>query len=827
MFRLCQKELRESLRDRRTIITLVLMPLLVYPLLSMILQRLLLTTAAQNEVQTVRIGFEDDQLKVPLESALAFGRHILAVRGIETLSIERPDAPPTILKGDDPSGRSALRHLLGQDVELFHIRSDGRQALLSGAIDLLVRAAPPAKERGRSTTSEDATGIPQGASAASSSSEFAADDEASGDDQLSNDESRVAEPTDAESTGRTSPVDASSGERASNDQAGDDQAGDDQAADYFQIPGPIGSAGSSAEQQLPQSALQEVIEQIPQDRYALEYVPDDRHSEMALYLVRSLFAAINEELARQIIQMAGADYRPRITMSAAPIETPNSSPSTLASLVPLVLVLMTIAGAVYPAIDLTAGERERGTLEAMIVSPTPRPLLLLAKYVAVVTVALLTALANLLAMSITLWASGLGRMVFGEEGLSPLTVSQILCLLVLFSMFFSALLLSITSFAKSFKEAQAYLIPVMLVSLAPGVLSLLPQVRLTNLLAAVPLANIVLLSRDVLTGSASSETGLITVICTLVYALAAIAVASRLFGTDASLQGSQGSWRDLVRRPDESAALPTVDQMALTMACLFPLYFVASTSLPALGGSLAYRLWVAAAVSWALIFGLPTLVSYYRRLNFRTTFLLSPGRPANWLVWLPAVLLLSGSLWMAGHELMVFSQQFGFATFSQEQLKQASAFAEKLHEIPLAALLFVGAVTPAVCEEWFFRGFVLSALRRFGLAAAVIVSALLFGLMHVLTSNMLSVERLLPSTFMGLVLGLVAWKTQSLWPGVLLHMAHNSLLLSVGHFRTQLEAWGVGVEEGTHLPASWLLGGLVAALAGLLLIVGVRTARTR
>ena len=755
IFRLCQKELRESLRDRRTIITLVLMPLLVYPLLSMILQRLLLTTAPRSEVQTVRLGIEDESLVVPLETTIAFGKQILAIEKREILSVEHPSAPAHLMTGENASSQSAVRHLLGQQVQMFHIQRDGRQALLSGAIDVLVRGT--------------------------AAKEFA-------------------------------PI-----------QIGPDAEAD--AGDARQpIPRPASTSSEMAQAQpnappVTMELIRETLRQMPEDRYTLEYIPEDRHSELAVHFLRSIFAAINDQMAREVIDLTGADYHPRVTMAAAPIKMPSSAPATLASLVPLVLVLMTIAGAVYPAIDLTAGERERGTLEAMIVSPTPRPILLLAKYVAVVTVALLTAVANLMAMSITLWASGLGRMVFGNTGLPLLTIVQILCLLVLFAMFFSAVLLSITSFAKSFKEAQAYLIPVMLVSLAPGVLSLLPQVRLTNMLAAVPLANIVLLSRDVLIGGASREAVLISVVCTIVYALAAIAVASRLFGSDASMQGSQGSWRDFFRRPHERAPAPTVDQMALTMACLFPLYFIASTSLPSLGGTLAYRLWIASLVSWALIFGLPTLVSLYRRIDFRSAFLLSPGRPRDWLVWLPAVVLLSGSLWMIGHELMILSQELGFATFSQEQLKQAQAIAEKLPEVPLALILFTGALTPAICEEWFFRGFVLSSLRRFGFATAVVGSALLFGMMHVLTSNMLSVERLLPSTFMGLVLAVVAWKSGSLWPGVLLHALHNGLLLAVGHFKAQLQEWGIGLQEGTHLPVAWLAGGLIAIIVALLLVL--------
>jgi sodium transport system permease protein len=98
----------------------------------------------------------------------------------------------------------------------------------------------------------------------------------------------------------------------------------------------------------------------------------------------------------------------------------------------------------------------------------------------------------------------------------------------------------------------------------------------------------------------------------------------------------------------------------------------------------------------------------------------------------------------------------------------------------------------------------------------------LFALMHVLTSNILSLERFLPSLFMGLVLGMIAWKSHSLWPGVLLHALHNGFLLSVGHFKTQLQEWGIGLQEHSHLPVTWLSGGLIASVVGLLLMLSIR-----
>src|SRR4029077_20473757 len=145
--------------------------------------------------------------------------------------------------------------------------------------------------------------------------------------------------------------------------------------------------------------------------------------------------------------------------------------------------LMTVTGAVYPAIDLTAGERERGTLEMLIAAPVPRVGLLLAKYVAVLTVALLTATINLLGMAITAHSTGLNVTLFGGGGLTLLGIFKVLMLLGLFAAFFSAALLAVTSYARSFKEAQAYIIPLMLLCLVPGIICLMPGLQLTGSLA--------------------------------------------------------------------------------------------------------------------------------------------------------------------------------------------------------------------------------------------------------------------------------------------------------------------------------------------------------
>jgi ABC-2 type transport system permease protein/sodium transport system permease protein len=95
----------------------------------------------------------------------------------------------------------------------------------------------------------------------------------------------------------------------------------------------------------------------------------------------------------------------------------------------------------------------------------------------------------------------------------------------------------------------------------------------------------------------------------------------------------------------------------------------------------------------------------------------------------------------------------------------------------------------------------------------------LFGLFHVVAANLPMPERFLPSTFMGLVLGWVRYRTGSVLPCMVLHTVHNGLLLSVAYYREELLANGIGVEEQVHLPATWLAAaalGIVIAVVALL-----------
>jgi ABC-2 type transport system permease protein/sodium transport system permease protein len=501
---------------------------------------------------------------------------------------------------------------------------------------------------------------------------------------------------------------------------------------------------------------------------------------------------------------------------------PAASRSLLPVIVPLVLLMMTITGAVYPAIDLTAGERERGTLEALIAAPVSRLGVLMAKYIAVLVVALLTAGMNLAAMSLTIYSAGLLGFLVGPEQHPGLLAVEVLGLLLLFASFFSGVLLVVTSFAKSFKEAQAYLIPLMLVTLAPGLLSLSPSLTLSLPLAVTPLINVVLLARDVFAGTATFPITLVVIGSTLLYAVAAIALAARIFGSDAILYGSGGSWSDLFRRPRHAVESPS---LVAAMFCLAAVFAAAinlggASSLLAASEGLAAQLTVSGLMTLLTFAVIPLIAAQAENVRlsaaFRTQF------PS--IRYLAAATLLGISLGLLIVELTVLLKQWNIAGIGKELEELINKKAAELNTLPLPLVLVAIAVIPPLAEELFFRGYLFRALMpRSGCVATIIATAVAFGAFHAFGVSGVTLERLLPSLLMGLVLGLIAWQSRSIWPGVILHALNNSVLLLIARYKDQLVEQSWIAPDSEHLPALWLAAAAGLAATGLLLLLWPRS----
>jgi ABC-2 type transport system permease protein/sodium transport system permease protein len=550
----------------------------------------------------------------------------------------------------------------------------------------------------------------------------------------------------------------------------------------------------------------------------LMYVEDWAASrDAAAYVEEALAEANGKFLAARLKDLGVSQRAEPIRVLRRPIRDESASSGTVSitAVVPFILILMTVTGAVYPAIDLTAGERERGTLEMLVAAPIPRFGVLLAKYVAVLAVALLTAAANLLTMTVTIMVSGLGKALFGEAGMSAGVIAAVFGLLLLFAAFFSAVLLAITSSARSFKEAQAYLIPLMLVSLAPGMLSLMPDVELSGLLLVTPLANIVLLGRDLLALKAGGAATTTVVASTLLYAAAAIAVAARIFGSESVLYSTQSGWSDLFRRPRVAQSAPSVTAAFVTLALVFPAYFLLLGLSGHLGDEVGPQQVLMVVITAVVFGGIPWVACRVRRVPIAPAFRLPVAAPA---VFFGAALMGLAS-WTVSEELVLVIHKLRGAVVDPKLVEVLSAFAAKLRTLPVAVVLLTMAVVPAFFEEFFFRGYLFAALgSRTTPATTIFATALLFGFFHVVAPNPLASERLASSTLVGLVLGWVRWRSGSLLPGIVLHTLHNGIVVLLAYYKPELEARGIGISESHFLPAGWVAGGAAAACLGALVL---------
>ncbi len=176
--------------------------------------------------------------------------------------------------------------------------------------------------------------------------------------------------------------------------------------------------------------------------------------------------------------------------------------SALGRFLGYILILTTLSGAFYAAIDLTAGEKERGTLETLLVSPASRRELVYGKFLATVTTAMITAVLNLVSLGLTaLYAV---RMVGSEAsvGMSISFSSLILVMLVLIplAVMFAGISMAVAVTARNYKEGQGLLTPLITISILPAMVSMIPGIELSPLLAAVPIANVSLLTKELMAG---------------------------------------------------------------------------------------------------------------------------------------------------------------------------------------------------------------------------------------------------------------------------------------------------------------------------------------
>jgi sodium transport system permease protein len=210
--------------------------------------------------------------------------------------------------------------------------------------------------------------------------------------------------------------------------------------------------------------------------------------------------------------------------------------------IPMLLLVMTSIGCFYPAVDATAGERERSTWETLMTVGASRTSIVLAKYLYVATFGAAAGLLNLASMVISLraiFASALGSRAGDVRLAVPLSAIPLTALCaVLIALLVAAVMMILASLARTFKEGQAMITPFYLAIALPAVLLQSPDIELTPALSAIPLVNVTMTFREAITGTYRPSLLAITGATQLAAIAVCVAIAARLTRYEDVIAGS-------------------------------------------------------------------------------------------------------------------------------------------------------------------------------------------------------------------------------------------------------------------------------------------------
>ncbi len=464
-----------------------------------------------------------------------------------------------------------------------------------------------------------------------------------------------------------------------------------------------------------------------------------------------------------------------------------------AKLFPFLLVIMSLTGAFYPAVDLCAGEKERGTIETLLISPAARAEIVLGKYLTIFLFSVATAVLNLASMATTGWvvAEQMQRAVPNNERLADFQppgldcAGWVLLLLLPLAAFFSAMGLALAAFARSTKEGQYYLTPLFLVTMPLVLVTLAPGVELNAFYSVVPITGVALLLKSLIQGHYDVALHFMTLVLlpTALYAALAIRWAIDQFTREEVLfreaeRFEPWLWaRHLFR---DRGAFPSAAEAIFCYAIMLLLVWFLGGFLGPTGAADATARQAALQRSLVVMqiafVATPAIIMGVMLTNRPRLTLL--GRWPSW-----GYMALAAALAVALHPIAVEASEH----IQRGLPSQPKWVAEQLEQLlgggqPLWWQLILIAALPAVCEELAFRGFILSGLlRRMSVFTAIIVSGFLFGFFH------MNPQQLLTTTFLGWILGVVATRSGSLLPGIVFHFTNNALALLMANFQSHME----------------------------------------
>jgi sodium transport system permease protein len=447
---------------------------------------------------------------------------------------------------------------------------------------------------------------------------------------------------------------------------------------------------------------------------------------------------------------------------------------------PLIIVIWSLTGAFYPAVDLCAGEKERGTLETLLSSSASRADIIGGKLLTVMSFSFLTAVLNLCSLGISaglIVGPASSTSLLGKQlgiTLPPFSVIPIL-LLALFpiSALFSALAFAVASFARSSKEGQYYLMPLLMLTFPLLFIPMLPGARLGMGTSMIPVSGLILLLHTIIEGDFGrvaayfGPVSAVTIICcglAIKWSVRQFDDESILFRTVNPVSLGARLRHFVARRRDFPSASHAVFCAVLILVAKFFSNF-----------------WLAAPADWNAFWrqtvGLLLLIVAFPATAFAAATCRRPWASLGFVpcrLWIVAV---AGLLAVCLHPIYAALAGWVMQIYPVSGAAgQAEAMLQNLFGGAPGwwSILLVLAIVPAICEELAFRGYVLTGLRKsLGELPAILAASLLFGITHGIF------QQSIVTFFVGLVLGWITVRTGSIFPCIAFHAVHNSLTMSL------------------------------------------------
>ncbi len=272
------------------------------------------------------------------------------------------------------------------------------------------------------------------------------------------------------------------------------------------------------------------------------YLKETRtQSQMARRKIIDLLSEVRQEITASYLH----ELQIPVTLTKPfTIESHNIASSkemggrVIGSFLPYVIILMSLTGAMYPAIDLTAGEKERGTLETLLVAGVDRMDIVLGKFLTVFSTSIVTVILTVGSMAVSTFIAlkNIPEIALALElSLGTFEVMIMIFAMIPLAAIFSSLLMTLALFAKSYREAQTYISPLMFIVIVPAMSSLMPDTEASQTMAFIPIVNVSMMLKDGLSGSFDPGISAITMAVNLILAAGGLLLVQRMFNKETVL----------------------------------------------------------------------------------------------------------------------------------------------------------------------------------------------------------------------------------------------------------------------------------------------------